>query len=179
MRISDFGLRIIALCGGRHTFTPFNPQFITVRIVAFRNEKEYEPVRELTTAHKRCTLIADKGLWGRGYRETLALQDVSILAPDRVRTAENLARQRRLAGLRLVIESTISNLKGQMQLEQHLARTPAGLAQRIAQRLLALTLGMPPTPSPDANPEHSSPMTDKTHIKPLAPARFCRCIVSD
>jgi len=99
-------------------------------------------VRELTTAHKGCTLIADKRLWGRGYRETLALQDGSILTPERVRTAENLARQRRLAGLRLVIESTISNLKGQMQLAQHRARTPAGLAQRIAQRLLALTLGM-------------------------------------
>ncbi len=106
------------------------------------NEKEYEPVRELTTAHAGCTLIADKGLWGREYRETLALQDVSILTPDRVRTADNLARERRLAGLRLVIESTISNLKGQMRLEQHLARTPAGLAQRIAQRLLALTIGM-------------------------------------
>jgi hypothetical protein len=106
------------------------------------NEKEYEPVRELTTAHKGCTLIADKGLWGREYRETLALQDVSILTPDRVRTADNLARERHLAGLRLVIESTISNLKGQMRLEQHLAKTPAGLAQRIAQRLLALTVGM-------------------------------------
>lgn len=106
------------------------------------NEKEYEPVRELTTAQKGCTLIADKGLWGREYRETLALQDVSILTPDRVRTADNLARERRLAGLRLVIESTISNLKGQMRLEQHLAKTPAGLAQRIAQRLLALTIGM-------------------------------------
>lgn len=106
------------------------------------NEKEYEPVRELTTAHQGCTLIADKGLWGVQYRETLALQDVTLLTPDRVRTADNLARERRLASLRLVIESTISNLKGQMRLEQHLARTPAGLAQRIAQRLLALTIGM-------------------------------------
>ena len=106
------------------------------------NEKEYEPVRELTTAHQGCTLIADKGLWGREYPETLALQNVSILTPDRVRTADNLAREKRLAGLRLVIESTISNLKCQMRLEQHLARTPAGLAQRIAQRLLALTVGM-------------------------------------
>lgn len=106
------------------------------------NEKEYEPVRELTTAHPGCTLIADKGLWGREYRETLALQDVAILTPDRVRTAENLAREKRLAGLRLVIESTFSNLKCQMRLEQHLAKTPAGLVQRIAQRLLALTVGM-------------------------------------
>jgi hypothetical protein len=29
-----------------------------------------------------------------------------------------------------------------MRLERHLARTPAGLAVRIAQRILALTLGM-------------------------------------
>jgi hypothetical protein len=106
------------------------------------NEKEYEPVRELTTAHKGCTLIADKGYWGRQYANTLALQDVTILTPDRVRTADNLEREKRLAGLRLVIESTIANLKCQMRLEQHLAKTPAGLVQRIAQRLLALTLGM-------------------------------------
>ena len=106
------------------------------------NEKEYEPVRELATAHPGCTLIADKGLWGRAYAETLALQEVTILTPDRVRSAANLEREKRLASLRLVIESTISNLKCQMRLEQHLAKTPAGLAQRIVQRLLALTVGM-------------------------------------
>jgi len=44
--------------------------------------------------------------------------------------------------MRLVVESTIANLKCQMRLAQHLAKTPAGLVQRIAQRLLALTLGM-------------------------------------
>jgi len=106
------------------------------------NEKEYEPVRELTTSQAGCTLIADKGYWGREYAETLALQEVTILTPDRVRSADNLERERRLAGVRLVIESTISNLKCQMRLEQHLAKTPAGLVQRIAQRLLALTIGM-------------------------------------
>jgi DDE family transposase len=106
------------------------------------NEKEYEPVRELTTSQAGCLLIADKGLWGREYVETLALQQVTIRTPDRVRTAANLADQKRLASIRLAIESMIANLKGQMRLEQHLAKTPAGLAQRIAQRLLALTLGM-------------------------------------
>ena len=106
------------------------------------NEKEYEPVRELTTAHPGCTLIADKGLWGREYAETLALQEVTVLTPDRARTADNLAREKRLAGLRLVIESTISNLKCQMRVEHHSAKTPAGLVQRIVQRLLALTIGM-------------------------------------
>ena len=106
------------------------------------NEKEYEPVRELTTGQPGCTLIADKGLWGRAYAETLALQGVTILTPERVRSASNLEREKRLASLRLVIESTISNLKCQMRLEQHLAKTPVGLVQRIAQRLLALTVGM-------------------------------------
>jgi hypothetical protein len=106
------------------------------------NEKEYEPVRELTTSQSGCTLIADKGLWGRAYADTLALQGVTIHTPDRVRSADNLEREKRLASLRLVIESTISNLKCQMRLEQHLAKTPAGLVQRIAQRLLALTVGM-------------------------------------
>ena len=101
-------------------------------------EKEYEPVRELTTGQAGATLIADKGLWGREYAETLRLQGV----PERVRTPDNAERERGLAGMRLVVESTIANLKCQMRLEQHLAKTPSGLIQRIAQRLLALTLGM-------------------------------------
>lgn len=36
------------------------------------NEKEYEPVRELTTAQSGCLLIADKGYWGCEYAQTLA-----------------------------------------------------------------------------------------------------------
>ena len=106
------------------------------------NEKEYEPVRELTTAHPGCILLADKGLWGRAYADMLALQDVAIVTPDRRPEADNPVRERRLARLRLVIESTIANLKCQMRLSAHLAKTVGGLAQRIAQRLLALTLGM-------------------------------------
>jgi len=106
------------------------------------NEKEYEPVRELTTSQAGATLIADKGLWGREYAETLRLQGVTIRTPARERTPDNAAGERSLAGLRLVVESTFSNLKCQMRLEQHLARTPTRLVQRIAQRLLALTLGM-------------------------------------
>ena len=41
-----------------------------------------------------------------------------------------------------MIESVFSNLKGQMHLEQHLARTLPGLAARIAMRILAMTVGM-------------------------------------
>lgn len=106
------------------------------------NEKEYEPVRELALADGSGLLVADKGLWGRQYAETLRLEGILIRTPERARTADNAASEHALASLRLVIESMIANLKCQMRLEQHLAKTPAGLIQRIAQRLLALTLGM-------------------------------------
>jgi Transposase DDE domain len=105
-------------------------------------EKEYEPLADLLTGTPSELVIADKGLWGRRYRERLAANGVELLTPARKRTPANDAGERRLASVRLAIESVFSNLKGQMRLERHLAKTPAGLATRIAQRLLALTLGI-------------------------------------
>jgi hypothetical protein len=104
------------------------------------NEHEYEPLLDLVEAGE--TLIGDKGLWGRAYTERMGCAQVRLLTPARERTAANRDRERRLAGLRLTIESVFSNLKEQMRLEHHLAKTPRGLAQRIAQRLLALTIGI-------------------------------------
>jgi IS5 family transposase len=106
------------------------------------NEKEYQPLADLLTGTPAEVVIADKGLWGRGYRERLAACGTALLTPDKSRTAANLGRERALASLRLVIESVFANLKGQMRLAQHLAKTPAGLAVRIAQRILALTIGV-------------------------------------
>jgi hypothetical protein len=106
------------------------------------NEKEYEPLADLLTGTRAEVVIADKGFWGRGYRERLAADGITRLTPDKARTAANLGRERTLASTRLVIESVFANLKGQMRLEQHLAKTPAGLALRIAQRILALTIGI-------------------------------------
>jgi Transposase DDE domain len=102
------------------------------------NEHEYEPLLDLVDAGE--TVIADKGLWGRAYNERMVCAEVQLLTPSRERTAANRGRERALAAARLTIESVFSNLKEQMRLERHLARTPRGLAQRIAQRLLALTL---------------------------------------
>jgi hypothetical protein len=106
------------------------------------SEKEYEPLADLLTGTPAEVVIADKGLWGRRYRERLAADGTQLLTPDRTRTAANLGRERALASLRLVIESVFANLKGQMRLDRHLAKTPAGLAVRIAQRILALTIGV-------------------------------------
>src|SRR4051812_293548 len=86
------------------------------------------------------TILA--ALWGRDYARRLAATGTRLLTPSRTRTAANDQRERALASTRLVIESVFSNLKEQMRLEQHLARTPAGLAVRIAQRILALTIAM-------------------------------------
>jgi IS5 family transposase len=106
------------------------------------NEKEYEPLANLLTGTPTEVVIADKGFWGRDYSARLAADGTSLLTPNKQRTAANLGREQALASTRLVIESVFSNLKEQMRLEHHLARTPAGLAVRIAQRILALTLGM-------------------------------------
>ncbi len=106
------------------------------------NEKEYEPVADLLTGTEATLLLADKGLWGRAYRERLASAGTSLVTPAKERTGRNERDERALAAGRLVIESVFANLKGQMRLERHLAKTPAGLAARIAQRLLALTLAM-------------------------------------
>jgi hypothetical protein len=101
---------------------------------------EYEPLLDLVEPGE--TVIADKGLWGRAYNERMECAEVQLLTPARERTADNYGHERTLAAARLTIESVFANLKEQMRLERHLAKTPRGLAQRIAQRLLALTLGM-------------------------------------
>ena len=129
-----WGVRLVLLTDGRglplgYTLVP-------------ANEKEYEPLADLLTGTSAKVVIADKGLWGRSYRDRLAAHGVTLLTPERTRTASNGGREHALASLRLVIESVFANLKGQMRLERHLAKTPAGLAARIAQRLLALTIGM-------------------------------------
>jgi Transposase DDE domain len=105
-------------------------------------EKEYEPLADLLTGTPSEIVIADKGLWGSGYRARLAACGVELITPAKERSAANEVGERRLASVRLAIESVFSNLKGQMRLERHLAKTPAGLAVRVAQGLLALTLGI-------------------------------------
>jgi hypothetical protein len=106
------------------------------------NEKEYEPLADLLTGNPSEVVIGDKGFWGREYARRLAASGTRLLTPDRTRTAANERREHGIASTRLVIESVFANLKEQMHLERHLARTPAGLALRIAQRILALTIGM-------------------------------------
>jgi len=129
-----WGVRLVLLTDGRGLPLGYT--------VVPANEKEYEPLAELLTGTPAEIVIADKGLWGRDYKQRLAAAGTTLLTPNKTRTAANLGRERALASTRLVIESVFANLKEPMRLERHLARTPAGLAVRIAQRILALTIAM-------------------------------------
>ena len=105
-------------------------------------EGEREPLFRLAQAHPGSTLFADKGFWGAEYGRTIELISAQLITPERHRLGERQPAEVAKASIRLVIESVFANLKRQMRLEEHLAKTLGGLVQRVAQRLLALTLGI-------------------------------------
>jgi hypothetical protein len=84
------------------------------------------------------TLIADKNYYGRDFETTLTAAGIDLLRPTRkgekTRTGEQLFKP-----LRQNVESVFDTYKGQLDLEQHGGRTPAGVLTRIWQRVLALT----------------------------------------
>ncbi|MFI5028396.1 MAG: IS982 family transposase [Solirubrobacterales bacterium] len=105
-------------------------------------EGEREPLFRLAQAHPGTVLFADKGFWGAEYEQTIELLAAQLITPERHRLGERPPAEVAKATIRLVIESVFANLKRQMRLEEHLAKTLGGLVQRVAQRLLALTLGI-------------------------------------
>ena len=107
-----------------------------------RPGRERDSALELAAAHSGSVLFADKGFWGREYVNSMGLLDIKLITPDRHRLGQRPPIEIAKARVRLVIESVFSTLKGQMRLDHHLAKTPNGLVQRIAQRLLALTVAM-------------------------------------
>jgi hypothetical protein len=106
------------------------------------NESEREGAFTLAAAHPGSLLFADAGHRGRGHHESLELVGVTLIVPQQHRLGERPPAETLKARIRLVIESVFANLKRQMRLEDHLAKTLPGLAQRVVQRLLALTLAM-------------------------------------
>jgi hypothetical protein len=111
-------------------------------LVGPKTGQERDSALDLAAAHAGSLLFADKGFWGTEYRDSMRLIDVTLITPDKHQLGRRPPAEIAKARIRLVVESVFSNLKGQMRLEHHLAKTPTGLVQRIAQRLLALTLGM-------------------------------------
>jgi hypothetical protein len=111
-------------------------------LVGPKTGQERDSAWELACAQPASLLFADGGFWGAEYERMMRLIDVTLITPDKHKLGQRPPVEIAKARIRLVVESVFSNLKGQMRLDHHLARTLGGLVQRIAQRLLALTLGM-------------------------------------
>jgi Transposase DDE domain len=111
-------------------------------LVGPKTGQERESALELAAAHAGSVLFGDKGFWGRELDSSLELIDVELVTPERHRHGQRPPAELAKARIRLVIESVFSNLKRQMRLADHLAKTIGGLVTRVAQRLLALTLGI-------------------------------------
>lgn len=84
------------------------------------------------------TIIGDKNYYGRGFEHELAERDLVLLRPARKGEAER-AGAHLFKPLRQTIESINQTFKGQLDLERHGGRTPAGVIARVLARVLALT----------------------------------------
>lgn len=85
-------------------------------------------------------IIGDKGFAGREF-ENFITEDLGahLIRPDR---KDENPRFGKLGGIRQWVESVFDTLKGQLTLEDHGGRTPAGVYARVAARLLALAAGI-------------------------------------
>lgn len=130
-----WGMRLVVICDIKGVPVGYD-------LTGPKTGQERESSFTLAQAHPGSVLFADGGFWGHEYDQTMALIDITLITPDKHQLGKRPPSEIAKARIRLVIESLFSNLKRQMRLDDHLAKTTPGLAQRIAQRLLALTLGM-------------------------------------
>ncbi len=93
---------------------------------------------ELVAARPGQVLIADKNYYGRQFEHFLAELGMRLLRPARKGEPQR-AGERLFKPLRQLIESVNQTFKGQLDLEQHGGHTPAGVWDRVLQRILALT----------------------------------------
>jgi hypothetical protein len=92
----------------------------------------------LDTCGQPQRLMTDKGYDGTDLQTDLAALGIDLSRPAKKGQAPRPGQQF-LKPLRQVIESVFDTLKDQLDLERHAARTPTGVAARVAQRVLALT----------------------------------------
>src|SRR5215208_2487876 len=130
-----WGMRLVLICDPKGVPVGYD-------LVGPKTGEERDCALRLVAGQAGAVLFADGGFWGREYRASMEALDIELVTPDKHRLGERPPSEVAKARIRLVIESVFSTLKRQMRLEMHLAKTAAGLAQRIDQRLLALTLGV-------------------------------------
>lgn len=84
------------------------------------------------------TLIGDRNYFGKDFEQHLVEAGVELLRPAR-KGEDERPGARLFKPLRQTIESINQTFKGQLDLERHGGRTPAGVMVRVLQRVLALT----------------------------------------
>jgi hypothetical protein len=126
-----WGMRLVLWCGPDGCVRDFE--------LVPANAPEREAVLELLERQPIAgqLVIADKGFAGAEFEQAVAALGASLLRPSRADEPDRASPP--IGPVRQRIESIVQSLKYQLRLEQHLARTPAGLITRIAARVLALS----------------------------------------
>ncbi|MGL4339333.1 MAG: transposase, partial [Rhodoglobus sp.] len=85
-------------------------------------------------------IIGDKGFAGVEFETFITDElEATLIRPDR---KDEPKRFGKLGRIRQWVESVFDTMKGQLTLEDHGGRTPAGVYSRVAARLLALAAGI-------------------------------------
>ena len=92
---------------------------------------------DLVRARPGQTLIGDKNYYGCAFEADMAVAGITLLRPARKGESPR-AGASLFKPLRQIIESVNDTFKNQLGLEQHGGHTPAGVAVRVLQRILAL-----------------------------------------
>jgi DDE family transposase len=130
-----WGMRLVLLADSKGVPVGYD-------LVGPKTGAERDAVLDLAAAHAGSVLFADGGFWGREYLSSMELIGIELITPAKHKVSQRPAVETAKARIRLVIESVFATLKRHMGLQAHLAKTLPGLVARIAQRLLALTLGI-------------------------------------
>jgi hypothetical protein len=132
-----WGLRLYLVCtpaGMPMLWALADPKIGEREVLAAMLEADADLVAE----RQGLLLITDKGFASKSFERSLSAQGITLLRPSRkrevIRPGEPMLKK-----VRQLIESVNDTLKGQLDLEQHGARTPEGVAVRVGQRILALT----------------------------------------
>jgi len=131
-----WGLKLYLVCTGDGMpimWCLAHPKIGEREVVAALLERNHHFIREGQL------LLADKGFSGTEFKQLTEVIGIRLLRPDR---RDETYHNGNLGGVRHWIESVNDTLKGQLDLESHGGRTPAGVFTRIAQRLLAMAAGI-------------------------------------
>jgi hypothetical protein len=131
-----WGLRLYLVCtpaGMPILWALADPKLGEREVLAAMLEVDAEMIKD----RPGLLLISDKGFASKTFERSLYEQGITLLRPSRkkevIRAGEPMLKK-----VRQLIESVNDTLKGQLDLEQHGARTAEGVSVRVAQRVLAL-----------------------------------------